>query len=202
MRGAAPAYSPVEAPLHLFSKLALLGSLLLSTTAIAGAKASDFSLRDLAGDTVTLSELEGKVIYVDFWATWCGPCKDEMPHLQKMATELKDKGFMVIAISTDDARTQAQVKPFIRRMGYDFTVVKDPNSEVLVAYNPAKTLPFGVLINREGEIIATHQGYNEGDEVHLREEVVEALSPTVKAPAAPVPADPAPADPAPADPAE
>lgn len=161
--------------MHLFSKLALVGSLLLGPTAFAGPQASDFSLRDLAGETVSLSGLQGKVVYVDFWATWCGPCKDQMPHLQKMRADLNEQGFEVIAISTDDARTQAQVKPFIRRMGYDFTVVKDPNSEVLVAYNPAKTLPFGVLVSRTGEIIATHQGYNEGDEKKLRAEVEAAL---------------------------
>lgn len=177
--------------MHLFSKLALVGSLLIGQAALAGPKASDFSLRDLSGDTVELSSMTGKVVYVDFWATWCGPCKDQMPHLQKMQAELKDQGFEVIAISTDDARTQAQVKPFIRRMGYEFTVVKDTNSEVLVAYNPAKTMPFGVLINREGEIIATHQGYNEGDEVKLREEVEHALA--IAQPTPTVSPDPTPA---------
>lgn len=161
---------------------------LASTPALAGDKASDFSLRDLGGETLTLSDLRGKVVYVDFWATWCGPCKDEMPHLQKMATDFADRGFEVVAISTDDARTQAQVKPFIRRMGYTFKVVKDPNSEVLVAYNPAKTLPFGVLVDRDGNVSATHAGYNEGDEDKLREEIEALLgtaAPAAEAPAAP-----------------
>ena len=154
----------------------ITASLLLAAPAWSNPKASDFSLRDLAGDTLSLSSLEGQVVYVDFWATWCGRCKDEMPHLQKMYTELKEQGFVVVAISTDDARTQAQVKPYIRRMGYDFKVARDPNSEVLVAYNPSKTLPFGVLVGRDGSIIATHAGYQEGDEKKLREEVVEALA--------------------------
>lgn len=174
---------PLEALLSFFPKLVLAASLLFSGTALAADQASDFSLRNLKGDTVTLSEMKGKVIYVDFWATWCGPCKDEMPHLQKMADDFKEQGFEVVAISTDDARTAPQVKPFIKRMGYSFIVVKDPNSEVLVAYNPSKTLPFGVLVDREGNISATHAGYNEGDEKKLREEIEALLGDA--APAAP-----------------
>ena len=69
----------------------ITASLLLAAPAWSNPKASDFSLRDLAGDTLSLSSLEGQVVYVDFWATWCGPCKDEMPHLQKMYTELKEQ---------------------------------------------------------------------------------------------------------------
>ena len=74
-------------------------------------KAADFTLRDIDGNSVTLSELRGKVVILSFWATWCGPCKEEMPHLQKMYDAKKEKGFTALSVSTDDARSASRVKP-------------------------------------------------------------------------------------------
>ena len=78
------------------SSVALLGALLLGGAATAGEPAPDFSLRDINGKEVSLSSQKGKVVLVNFWATWCGPCKLEMPHLDKMDRELEAKGFEVI----------------------------------------------------------------------------------------------------------
>ena len=150
-----------------------LAALLLPMVASAD-PATDFSLRDLDGNTVTLSQHAGEVVLIDFWATWCGPCKQEMPHLQSMVTDLGDQGFTVLAISTDDARDKAKVKPFIRRSQFTFDVLYDTQSDVLTTYNPGKTLPFAVLVARDGTVASLHSGYNPGDEVALREEV-EAL---------------------------
>ena len=156
------------------SSLALLGALLLGGSASAGEPAPDFSLRDINGKEVSLSSYKGKVVLVNFWATWCGPCKLEMPHLDKMDRDLEAKGFEVISISTDDARAASKVKPIIKRGGYGFTVLLDKDTSVVSQYNPAKTLPYNVLIDRDGNIAKVFQGYNPGDEVELRHEV-EAL---------------------------
>ena len=156
------------------SSVALLGALLLGGAATAGEPAPDFSLRDINGKEVSLSSQKGKVVLVNFWATWCGPCKLEMPHLDKMDRELEAKGFEVISISTDDARAASKVKPLIKRGGYGFTVLLDKDTSVVSQYNPAKTLPYNVLIDREGNIHKVFQGYNPGDEVELRHEI-EAL---------------------------
>ena len=153
----------------------MLGALLATTgPAFAGDTVADFNLRDIKGNTVSLSDFEGKVVLVDFWATWCGPCKDELPHIQRMYDDLGDQGFVVLAITTDDARTKSQVKPFVRRSGYTFPVLYDTDSSVLVVHNPTKTLPFSVVIDRQGQIASKHAGYNPGDEVALRAEI-EAL---------------------------
>ena len=122
------------------SSLALLGALLLGGSASAGEPAPDFSLRDINGKEVSLSSYKGKVVLVNFWATWCGPCKLEMPHLDKMDRDLEAKGFEVISISTDDARAASKVKPLIKRGGYGFTVLLDKDTSVVSQYNPAKTL--------------------------------------------------------------
>jgi len=159
---------------------------LTSGTAWAQDVAPDFTLRDLDKQVVTLSELRGQVVLVDFWATWCEPCKEELPHLQKLQDELGPRGFRVLAVSTDDARTGAQVKPYFKRQGYTLTVPRDADSAVLVQYNPTKTLPFSVLLDGQGHIIARHAGFNDGDQDKLREEILRLLD-APKAPEAPTP---------------
>ena len=145
-----------------------------STARALGEVAPDFTLRDMDNQSVSLSSLKGKVVLINFWATWCGPCQVEMPHLQKMYTELGAKGFTVLSVSADDARTASLVKPLIKKNGYTFPVLLDKETTVVAQYNPAKTLPYSVLLDREGKIAKVHQGYNPGDEVALKKEV-EAL---------------------------
>jgi len=167
--------------------VAALG-LFAPTVSFAADAASDFTLRDIDGKSVTLSELEGRVVVMSFWATWCGPCKEEMPHLQKMYAEHEADGLTVLSISIDDARSASRVKPFIKKNGYSFPVLLDRDSTVISAYNPAKTLPYTVLVNRSGEVFKKHSGYNPGDEVELLEEVKKLLAEGAAAPA-PAPAE-------------
>jgi peroxiredoxin len=152
-----------------------VGVFLAGGVAVAGEAAPDFTLRDINGQQVSLSSFKGKVVLLNFWATWCGPCKLEMPHLDKMDRELEEKGFEVISISTDDARASSKVKPLVKRGGYGFTVLLDKETTVVSQYNPAKTLPYNVLIDRTGAIHKVFQGYNPGDEVELRAEVESLL---------------------------
>mgnify|MGYP001293685388 CR=1 FL=1 len=142
----------------------------------AGEAAPEFTLRDMNGKEVQLASFKGKVVMLNFWATWCGPCKLEMPHLDKMDREFESKGFEVISISTDDARASSKVKPLIKRGGYGFTVLLDKDTTVVAQYNPAKTLPYNALIDRDGRIHKVYQGYNPGDEVEMRKDVEELLA--------------------------
>lgn len=182
--------------------MGLLGawaSWLWMSVALAGGAAPDFSLRTIEPEqgAIKLSDYRGKVVLLDFWATWCEPCKVEMKHLQAMQTELGPQGFVVLAVSTDDARTRSQVKPYVKRMGYSFTVPLDPDSSVLTQYNPGKVLPFSVLIDREGNVVSVHQGYNPGDEVALKAEIIGALGSSAPAPVEASVPPPSPAAPAP-----
>lgn len=142
--------------------------LIAGTAARAAETASDFTLRDVNGAEQTLSKLKGNVVVMSFWATWCGPCKEEMPHLQAMYDELKDKGLVVLSISTDDARSASRVKPFVAKMGYTFPVLLDRESTVIGAYNPSKTLPYTVVVDRDGNVVRRTSGYNPGDETELK----------------------------------
>ncbi|MEQ1564009.1 MAG: TlpA disulfide reductase family protein [Myxococcota bacterium] len=142
--------------------------LFLAGPAWAADPASDFTLRDVNGAETTLSGLKGKVVVLSFWATWCGPCKEEMPHLQSMYAEMADKGLVVLSISIDDARSASKVKPFVMKMGYSFPVLLDRESTVIGAYNPSKTVPYTVVIDRNGEVVKRTSGYNPGEETELK----------------------------------
>jgi peroxiredoxin len=138
--------------------------------------APDFTLRDINGANVALSQHKGKVVVMSFWATWCGPCKEEMPHLQAMYDAKKDAGLVVLSISTDDARSASKVKPYIQKMGYGFPVLLDKESAVIATHNPSKTVPFTVVVDRAGQVHKRISGYNPGDETALAALVDELLA--------------------------
>jgi len=161
----------------------LIGSVGLGTSvqakevATEGRKpAGDFTLRDINGKNVSLSDYQGKVVLMSFWATWCGPCKVEMAHLSEMYKELEGKGFVVLSVSSDDARTASQVKPYIKRKRYTFPVVLDKESTVTTRYNPTKTLPYGVLVGRDFKIAKQYSGYQPGDEVQVEKDILAELA--------------------------
>ena len=155
---------------------------MLSPVALGADVATDFTLRDMDGKSVTLSDYKGKVIIMSFWATWCGPCKAEMPHLQKLLDAKHSEGLEVFSIDTDDARTASMVKPFIKRKQFTFTVLMDQDSTVLGTFNPSKTLPYTVVLDRNQNISKIHSGFNPGDEVVLEELINKLLAEEVAAP--------------------
>ncbi len=157
----------------LFLALSLLGA---TSQAFAAAPAPGFTLRDLSNRPHTLDQYRGKVVLIDFWATFCGPCQVEMPHLQKMYADLAPKGLVVLGISADAARDQSRIKPLVAGKGLTYPILLDPQTTTVAAYNPSKTLPYSVVVGRDGTIAHVHAGYNPGDEVALRAAVEAALA--------------------------
>ncbi len=153
-------------------------SLVLLGSPASAEPAPDFQLRSINNASVSLSDYKGQVVLIDFWATWCGPCKVAMPHIQRIYDENKKDGFVVLSISIDEARTASKVKPYIKSRGYSFEVLLDKETEVVALYNPQKVLPYAVIIDRKGEVAWRHSGYVAGDEKELEEQVKSILSAT------------------------
>jgi alkyl hydroperoxide reductase subunit AhpC len=96
--------------------------------------------------------------------------------LQRLHDELKEEGLVILAISVDEARTASRVKPHIKSKGFSFPVLLDTSTEVVSQYNPQKTLPYSVLVDRQGSIQWRHSGYSPGDEAVLGIKVRELLA--------------------------
>lgn len=116
-----------------------------------GFSAPDFTLKTPSGETYTLSELKGQAVLVNLWATWCPPCRAEMPAMQKMYAEYKSQGFVVLAVDMTYQDYPLQVVPFANQYGLTFPILLDETGEVAAAYQ-LRSLPSSYFINRAGII--------------------------------------------------
>ena len=110
----------------------------------------DFELQDLQGNLVRLSSFQGKVVFLNFWATWCGPCREEMPSMQVLYEELQNEGFEVVAVDLQES--QKAVQAFVEKMGLSFTVLIDKTGQVGSAYG-ASSIPISYFIDRSGLVV-------------------------------------------------
>jgi len=127
----------------------------------------NFTLKDANNRDVALSQYKGKVIVIDFWATWCGPCKVEIPHFVEFQDKYGKAGLQIVGISVDD--TADKLAPYIRDMKMNYPVLQGLNHDDLQeAYGPIVGIPVSVMISRDGKICATHTGLT-GKDVFERE---------------------------------
>ncbi len=135
-------------------------------------------LDDVKGHAFDFSAHLGKrAIVVAFWATWCKPCKIELAALSQLYEKRKargDDGLLVVAVSIDGPKSIAEIESFVSQHGYTFPVVLDKDTSLLERYNPRGDVPFSLVIDKHGQVVETHQGYNPGDEIAL-EARLEAL---------------------------
>ena len=142
---------------------------------LTGKRAANFSLEDIEGNIVELNTMVGRgPILITFWATWCKPCLEEMVEYNKIYEEFAQKGFVLLAISTDNERSVAKVKPFVRSRNYSFPILLDINSDVARKYY-AQVDPYSVLIDKKGNVVYTHFGYARGDEQIVRRKIEEMV---------------------------
>jgi peroxiredoxin len=129
----------------------------------AGAAAPEFTLPRLDGSPISLSSLRSQVVFVNFWATWCAPCRDEAPSLQRLQEGLRAEGFHVIAVSIDAASAEAEVRAFREQYGLDFPILLDSDRSIYSAYG-ASGVPETFLIDRNGQIVEHFVGPRDWDE--------------------------------------
>ncbi|MFZ0390104.1 MAG: TlpA disulfide reductase family protein [Calditrichia bacterium] len=138
-------------------------------------EAPDFVLKDVNNKNFQLSDNLGKgPVVINFWATWCIPCIEEMKKMKNLYEEYSEKGVQFLAISVDDPKTAGRVKSFARSHRYPFTILLDTNNEVLRLYQ-GNVPPHTVLIDKKGNVVYSHVGYRLGDEKKLEEEIKKLL---------------------------
>ena len=136
----------------------------------------DLSIKLINGKQTRLSSLlEDGPILVNFWATWCAPCKKEMIFLEEFHKKYSDQGFRVLAISTDSPKSMSKVKSFIRAKKHTFLVGLDPNQEVAKKMN-AMVMPTVILIDKDRKVSWYHQGFIPGDENEIETQILKFLN--------------------------
>ncbi len=145
-------------------------SLLLPNTSFAAGSAPSFDLEGVDGK-VKLSDYRGKVVYLDFWASWCTPCRKSFPWMNEMQSRFEKKGFRVIAVNLDARRADAD--KFLTQLKPDFDIAFDPEGAVAGLYE-LQGMPSAYLIDRSGNLHSVHLGFRNRD-IPLLEDEIKAL---------------------------
>ncbi|MBP7867696.1 MAG: TlpA family protein disulfide reductase [Acidobacteria bacterium] len=132
----------------------------------------DFTLNTLDGKAFKASEVLGKhILIIDFWATWCGPCKLSLKKFQDIQVKYPD--VRVLAVSVDESSAYNAVKQYVQGKGFTFTVLLDTDSKVNKMFNPEAKIPFTLIVDKSGNIVYTHTGYTPGDEKEVIRKIEE-----------------------------
>ncbi|MGI9286215.1 MAG: TlpA disulfide reductase family protein [Pseudomonadales bacterium] len=137
-------------------------------------QAPNFTLPSISGANLRLSEYRGEVVLVNFWASWCGPCRQEMPLLNKMYQRYKKAGFTLLGVNVDLEKDRAKAQNIAEQLKLSFPVLFDSKQQIVDTYKVA-SMPSSVLVDRDGNIRYVHLGYKPGDEKLYSKKVKELL---------------------------
>lgn len=144
---------------------------------LVGNPAPDFSVAPVTGTKgeVSPKALHGKVVLVDFWGTFCTPCKSSFPELQAVSAKYAASGLQVVGISEDEAEDKGKIRAFASAYGASFPIGWDGDRSISQRYQP-ETMPSSFLIDRKGVVRFSHVGYRPGDEVQIEKEIQDLLA--------------------------
>ncbi len=161
---------------HIFKIVLLLTSSLLIScpvwSAAVSGPAPDFTLKSISGKNLKLSEFAGNVVLINFWASWCGPCLQEMPLLNAIHKKYEPLGFTVLGINVEEQSDKARA--FLAERGVDFPILLDNKNEVSKLYDLV-AMPTTVVVDRDGNMRFLHKGYSPGDEAQYSKMVKELV---------------------------
>lgn len=150
--------------------------LVASGTTLAAAKldktAPDFTLKQKTGGNFRLSEHRGEVLFINFWASWCGPCRQEMPILDELHSRYRSAGFKVVGITIDEDRSKADA--MLKKIPVTFPVLYDAESSVSELFD-VDAMPTSILVDRSGKMRFLHRGYKPGFEIDYRNQIKELI---------------------------
>ena len=148
--------------IFIFILLLFMASLSLEANALEiGDKAPEFSLPNIDGEMVSLSDFKGSIIMLDFFATWCPHCRKEMPGFLELREEYGDKGLVVLGIASESPE---EVKDFVEELEINFPMLVDDNESVGNLYGPVDSIPTTFLVDKEGKIVKIYEGFTEKDD--------------------------------------
>ncbi len=162
---------------HLLLPAALTTLSLLAVGQVAaldtGSRAPALGARDLHGQTVRLSALRGRVVIVDFWASWCGPCRHELPILERLYERYRSRGLVIVGVSVD--RTLDNIHGFLSRTPVSFPVIYDAHHQIAGRYSPPR-MPSSYILDRRGIVRHVHEGFRSQDAASIEREVQQLLA--------------------------
>ena len=162
---------------RFLAALALAGVVGVTGIGAAGAAsvsgpAPNFTLKALDGRNLKLSEMRGNVVLINFWASWCGPCREEMPLLNDLHAKYEPLGFTVIGVNVEEQEKNA--RGFLRNFPVDFPILLDNRNQVSKLYEVI-AMPTSVVVDRDGNMRYLHRGYKSGDERKYRQVVKKLI---------------------------
>ncbi|MFK8048501.1 MAG: TlpA family protein disulfide reductase [Halioglobus sp.] len=146
----------------------LLTTAPLTFAAVSSGPAGNFTLKSASGENVKLSEFRGQVVLINFWASWCGPCRQEMPHLDAIHKKYEPLGFTVFGVNVEQDREMAD--KILRDIPVTFPILFDDDNTVSKLYD-VDAMPVTVLVDRNGQVRYMHKGYKPGYEVEYEKQV-------------------------------
>ena len=151
----------------------IVGGITSASSGEANGPAPAFTLTSISGQTASLNQYKGQVVMVNFWATWCGPCQQEMPLLDQMYKKFKPTGFTLLGVNVD--KDVPTVKDLLTRKPVTFPILLDPTNQVSKAYH-VNDMPSTVIIDRKGDIRYVHRGYKPGDENEYQNRIRQLIA--------------------------
>ena len=134
--------------------------------------APDFTLESRSGENLRLEDHRGEVVMLNFWASWCGPCRQEMPLMDELYSQYKDLGFTILAVNVDENREEAH--RCLDKVPVNFPILYDPESSVSELYE-VQAMPTTVMIDRDGNARYLHYGYQPGYEDEYEQQIRELV---------------------------